>query len=35
MFVFSQGFGEAVKEGLHRRRTGIRQHQRKGPLAAR
>jgi hypothetical protein len=28
VFVLGDGFGEAVEEGLHRRRIGVGQHQR-------
>jgi len=34
MFVLSQCFGKAVEEGLHRRRIGIGQHQRKRMIRA-
>ncbi len=35
MFVFAQRLSEAIEELLHRRRIGIRQHQREGVIAAR
>ena len=34
VLVFSDGFGKAVEEGLHRRRIGIGHHQRKGIICA-
>jgi hypothetical protein len=33
VLVFSDGFGKAVEEGLHRRRIGIGHHQCKGIVA--
>ncbi len=35
MFVLSDGFGEAVQEGLHRHRIGVGHHQRKSVVRAR
>ena len=34
MFVLSDGFGEAVQKGLHRRRIGIGHHQRESVVRA-
>jgi hypothetical protein len=35
MLVIGDGFCEAAKEGLHRRRIGVGQHQREGMTGAR